>query len=739
MRYESNLFLTPELFLDDDAHQTTKTTNDNAVAIQITLYDLTYRIPLSGGQERYLLGGLEPLCGTLDPGNMIALMGSSGAGKSTLMDVISKRKTVGIVSGLVLFDGHEPTHAEIGRDTGYVEQQDTLWGTFTVREMMMYTALLKMSSKFSRQQKSGRVDEVIEQMGLTKSRDTKIGGAMVRGVSGGEAKRISVGIGLVNNPRILFLDEPTSGLDSAIALDIIGTVKQLAEEGRTVLCSMYLASGRIFSKFDSIILLSKEQETDSGNIVYFGEAGDSIIRYFEPLGYPFNKKEADNIAAYLMNIIGGGIKGPANYSSEIFDHYKQSYSYISMSEEVSATVAAYMQNEANSAQTGENRKTIAGYANTALKEVFILLEFKGKSQFKDFFFLASRIVLYALASVLLVSLYVLPDGFTPTGLQMTITVIFCTVFTASIISVLYIPSIILERPNFVREINDAAYRSTSYCLATYIIEALAAAISSLLFCSILYWAVPGFNQKAGAFFFFLLTHIILNWTCIALTFTIAAALPTIELACGLNCIYSLMNLAIMGFLSQVPDWWGWASFISPQRWGFAAFMINQYSDLYFPFCNDVKNPSSVTDILGLLGSVESLKDAAASGALDTNNLICGLIEIPSNISGAALDVCPGIPATLIDSITTGQGLQTLFGCTEAIANLVVSSSNETEIYSHIGSILLSLYPQGTNYPAERKFIRYNMWECLGYLCCLLVVFIFCYCVSTSLSLRFMRT
>ena len=81
---------------------------------------MTYKVPLPKGGERYLLGGLEPLTGTLDPGHMIALMGSSGAGKTTLMDVISKRKTVGIVEGLILFDGHEPSHAEIGRDTGYV-------------------------------------------------------------------------------------------------------------------------------------------------------------------------------------------------------------------------------------------------------------------------------------------------------------------------------------------------------------------------------------------------------------------------------------------------------------------------------------------------------------------------------------------------------------------------------------------------------------------------------------------
>mmetsp|Transcript_8498 Transcript_8498/g.15749 ORF Transcript_8498/g.15749 Transcript_8498/m.15749 type:complete len:338 (-) Transcript_8498:6-1019(-) len=290
--------------------------------VQITLHELTYKIPLKGGEERYLLGGLEPLTGTLDPGNMIALMGSSGAGKSTLMDVISKRKTVGMVEGLVLFDGHEPTRGEIGRDTGYVEQKDTLWGTFTVREMLMYTALLKMSSKYNRQQKAARVDEVIDQMGLTKSKNTKIGGAMVRGVSGGEAKRISIGLGLLNNPRILFLDEPTSGLDSATSLDVMGTVKELAEEGRTVLTTIHQPSGKIFSFYDGIILLSRDVETRSGNIVYFGEAGTVLKEYFEGMGFPYEANEVDNIAEYVLNIISGGVKGPQG-GNELILHFTE--------------------------------------------------------------------------------------------------------------------------------------------------------------------------------------------------------------------------------------------------------------------------------------------------------------------------------------------------------------------------------------------------------------------------------
>ena len=192
-------------------------------------------MPAPGGGDRYLLGNPEPITGTMDPGMMIALMGSSGAGKSTLMDVISKRKTQGAVEGLVLFDGHVPGGGEVSRDTGYVEQRDSLWGFFSVTEMLLYTARLKMPDKYTLQQKTDRVFEVIDQLGLTKSKDTKIGGAMVRGVSGGEAKRISIAIGLLNNPRIMFFDEPTSGLDSAISLDVMSQVRTLADEGRTVL------------------------------------------------------------------------------------------------------------------------------------------------------------------------------------------------------------------------------------------------------------------------------------------------------------------------------------------------------------------------------------------------------------------------------------------------------------------------------------------------------------------------
>jgi len=703
--------------------------------VQITLYDLTYRIPLSGGEERYLLGGLEPLCGTLDPGNMIALMGSSGAGKSTLMDVISKRKTVGIVSGLVLFDGHEPTHAEIGRDTGYVEQKDTLWGTFTVREMMMYTALLKMSSKFSRQQKSGRVDEVIEQMGLTKSKDTKIGGAMVRGVSGGEAKRISVGLGLLNNPRILFLDEPTSGLDSATSVDVMGTVKQLAEEGRTVLTTIHQPSGKIFSYYDGLLLLSRDVETRSGNIVYFGEAGKAAKQYFVDMGYEYDPDEVDNIAEYAINIISGGVSGPQGGNS-LINHYHES-DLGDLNHNISEGIARPLLEDAGDGGVKDLKKSGgAYYANGFLSEFFTIFSYKGKNQFTDLYFLASRIALYAVAALLLVSLYGTPNAATPGGLIIVISVIFITIFITGIITIIYIPGLIIDKPVFIRESNDGCYRTISYTCANFLIEAIAVACSSIAYTCVLYWAIGGLDQSAGAFFFFMFTHFVYSLTACVITLTIAAPLPSIEVSAGAVAVYALLNVAIMGFLSQVPVWWGWACFISYMRWGFGALMINQFENSAINLCGDVSDPMSLESFMDLAANLDNL--TAVDTPLNINEIVCGMVKIPTmSASEIFQETCPTMAGVVGDPVNTNL-LRNQFGCTDQIINLLSEPMSEDDIYNNLGTAILSFFPQGENYDAHWKFIQYDKWWCVGFLACIFVVFFGAYWYSSKLSIRLVK-
>ena len=688
---------------------------------------MTYKVPLPKGGERYLLGGLEPLTGTLDPGHMIALMGSSGAGKTTLMDVISKRKTVGIVEGLILFDGHEPSHAEIGRDTGYVEQKDTLWGTFTVREMIMYTALLKMSSKYSRAQKSARVDEVIDQMGLTKSKNTKIGGAMTRGVSGGEAKRISIALGLLNNPRVLFLDEPTSGLDSATSLDVMGTVKDLALEGRTVLTTIHQPSGKIFSFYDGIILLSRDVDTRSGNIVYFGEAGETLQGYFEDQGYEYNRKEVDNIAEYVLNIISGGVKGPQG-GNELIVRYHESEGG-ELNHNIALGIARPILDESGAADSAKNlRKTSESFfANGFWSEFFTIFAYKGKTSFTDPFFLISRIGLWLMAGLLIDSLYAnTTDYKTPQGLLIVIAVIFITIQITGLITVIYIPALVIDKPVFIRESNDGCYRTISYVCASYAIEAIAIACSSICYSSVLYWAIGGFNPRAGAFFFFMLTHFIYSLTATVITLSIAAPLPSIEVSAGAVAVYVLLNTAWMGFLSAVPDWWGWACFISYMRWGFGALMINQFKDNSIDLCSDVPQPTPVEGLLTIASSLNNLA-SIPTNELNVDQIVCGILEVPTMTKEELInETCPGIPPNMLSAdtlqVSAGNTSRPLFlelfgvltnspflpsstqafGCNGAIIDLFNDPFTMDDIYNNLGTAILSFFPQGNNYAGQPK-------------------------------------
>jgi ABC-type multidrug transport system ATPase subunit len=119
----------------------------------------------------------------------------------------------------------------------YVQQDDILFQTMTVRECLTFAASLKL--KGSMEDKLTRVDEVIKDLRLTKCQNTKIGGSLVKGVSGGERKRTSIGVELITDPQLIFLDEPTTGLDSFTAGQVMDLLKALANSGRTVISTIH--------------------------------------------------------------------------------------------------------------------------------------------------------------------------------------------------------------------------------------------------------------------------------------------------------------------------------------------------------------------------------------------------------------------------------------------------------------------------------------------------------------------
>ncbi|KAK4719555.1 hypothetical protein R3W88_017893 [Solanum pinnatisectum] len=249
--------------------------NGIAVYAHVAWKDVNVMVTLNNGDTRNLLEGLT---GYAEPGTFTALMGPSGSGKSTLLDALSGRlASNAILSGKILLNGRK---AKLSFGTAaYVTQDDTLIGTLTVRETIYYSAQLRLPDRMPLLEKRTLVENTIVEMGLQDCADTFIGNWHLRGISGGEKRRVSIALEILMRPRLLFLDEPTSGLDSASAFFVTQTLRCLSRDGQTVIASIHQPSSEVFELFDRLYLLS------GGKTVYFGQASEAH-QFFAEAGFP---------------------------------------------------------------------------------------------------------------------------------------------------------------------------------------------------------------------------------------------------------------------------------------------------------------------------------------------------------------------------------------------------------------------------------------------------------------------
>lgn len=265
--------------------------------------DVTYSIKLQttkGGcvashepkQTRTILNGVS---GIVRPGELLAMLGPSGSGKTTLLTALGGRLP-GKISGKITYNGQHFS-SSMKHNTGFVTQDDVLYPHLTVLETLTYTALLRLPKQLTKEEKMEQAEMVIMELGLTRCRDSIVGGPLLRGVSGGERKRVSIGQEMLVNPSLLLLDEPTSGLDSTTAQRIVATLRQLARGGRTVITTIHQPSSRLYRMFDKVVVLSE------GYPIYSGHAG-RVMEYFGSIGYEagFN---FINPADFLLDLANG--------------------------------------------------------------------------------------------------------------------------------------------------------------------------------------------------------------------------------------------------------------------------------------------------------------------------------------------------------------------------------------------------------------------------------------------------
>ena len=242
------------------------------------------------------------MSGTVKPGQFLAIIGASGniflliylgAGKTTLLNYLSgKDPSKGLEKhGEVLINGIPRDKLNYKKYVAYVQQDDVLYQSMTVKEWLEFAARMKLKPSVNIQE---RVKMIMESLKLEKAANTKIGGSLVKGVSGGERKRWSIGVELITDPNMIFLDEPTTGLDSFTASTIVNVLRELAETGRTVMCTIHQPNSETFDSFDQLMLLA------AGRIIYLNKAS-LAVNHFNSIG--FQCPPMTNPADHFMTIM----------------------------------------------------------------------------------------------------------------------------------------------------------------------------------------------------------------------------------------------------------------------------------------------------------------------------------------------------------------------------------------------------------------------------------------------------
>lgn len=501
---------------------------------------------------------LQKCSGIINPGSLVAVMGSSGSGKTTLLNSLNGRVPDGCsFSGQVYIDGVPLNASQLRKMSAYVMQDDMMFPLLTVKDTIFYASQFRLPSSMSDEDKSQRVKQVIADLGLRHCQNSIVGNASIRGVSGGERKRVSIGIELVTDPGLLFLDEPTSGLDSKNALSLMENLAYVAHKRKyTVITTIHQPRSAIFKKFDALILLA------GGRICYFGPAADAMA-YFSRIGYP--APIHDNPADYYIDLLTLDVKKEEE-SKERIKEMQDAYTPI-----------PFKIQDPNHTRVNEWMKNKRG---GAWDSFLWLCDRSLKSILRDRQFLTLRIVQTAAITLALSILFFQIDTNQASIPDRNGLLIICLMnmsFNEMMVVLAVFPG---ERDVFNRERACNSYSVLSYYIAKQMAELPMQIALPVIFSSIVYWTT-GLQADFWKFGVFLTTIFACSMVANSLGLFLAASLP-LKTASAVAPIAILATVMFAGFFIAIDNivvFLRWLSHLSFVRYGYLSLMQAEYGGL----------------------------------------------------------------------------------------------------------------------------------------------------------------
>ncbi|KAI8609206.1 P-loop containing nucleoside triphosphate hydrolase protein [Chytriomyces sp. MP71] len=572
--------------------------------VSISARELSVTVASKAAKDRGQRTILNNVSLQVPQGQLMAIMGGSGSGKTTLLNMLAGRP-VGSVTGEILFNGESPRKFHNSGMVAYVTQQDNLLPYVTVRETLRYAARLRLPRTMALATKYELVESVILELGLKECANTLVGDEWRKGISGGEKRRVSVGVQLLLNPSVIFMDEPTTGLDSFSARSLIETLVSLAHKtNRTIILSIHQPRSDIFSYFDQIALLAR-----GGRLAYFGSPRGSV-RFLESVGFPLlgDMNGADFIVDTIA--VDDRTEESERITRENVDKILSAWDERAASQGLTYKASSSSLKASNATVISEietvafsSRVQGAGF----VEQVSVLTRRMMANMWEDRLTLWGSVLEMIMMAVVIGLIFLMPNQ-DPSGMYNRKSALYICTAMQNYLGLMYmIYKLSLDMKVFDKERSDKMYSVTAYLISWVSVNFTLYGVLSVLFSVVVYFMVDLRKDNLGYHFgLFALNSVLQQWVTMAFAFVCVSFARDFATASLIgNSFFTFLSLSSGFFLPEtaIPVYVRWFQWISYVTYGLRLYIANEFADHVFD-C-----PSVAHNI------------AAAYAACDGNNLI----------------------------------------------------------------------------------------------------------------------